>query len=114
MPIQIRRMKTDDPHTRCYFSHTELVSRPEQCIRGMRVRSPVLKAVLEIPGVAMASVQTYNIIVTKPPTFEWSEIEPSLLRLLSAFNLGAGALEKAPSNADNEVWIDEVIPVDSL
>ena len=93
--LKIQRLCPEsDPHTRIYFSRAELTKLAVTSPRGMRgIRDPVLKAVLEIPGVAMSHVSPYSILVVKAPTYEWDEIEVDIMRLLTAFNLGEGALE---------------------
>jgi hypothetical protein len=94
--LQIQRLiPENDPHTRAYFSRTQLTNKPAIAWRGTKEarRDPVLALVLEIPGVANAAVTAYSLSVLKAPTWEWEEIEPSILRLMTAFNLGEGVLE---------------------
>lgn len=96
MSLQIQRSITPDPNTRAYFSREVLTTKDEGASRGgpHRPRSPFLATALEIPGVAVATVTPYALIISKAPMFSWEEIEPSLLRLLSAFNTGEGRLEE--------------------
>lgn len=92
--LQIGRKKTPDPNFRMYFSRETLSDRIEGSLREFRrrVKSPFLAAVLEIPGICGAQVSTYELIVNKAGSFDWSEIEPNLLQLLTSFNAGQAAL----------------------
>jgi hypothetical protein len=107
--VKIRRLiPKDDPETRVYFSRTELTKKNIMGIRGEfpLPNNSILTAVLEIPGVAQAGVQPYCVVVGKAPTYEWPEIEPSVVNLLSAFNIGEGRLEElsfVPTEAPDDI-----------
>lgn len=114
MSVKIRRLiPKDDPETRVYFSRTELTKKNIMGIRGEfpLPNNSILTAVLEIPGVAQAGVQPYCIMIGKAPTYEWPEIEPSVVNLLSAFNLGEGRLEEL-SYAPTGEASDDLSPAD--
>jgi hypothetical protein len=88
------------PHMRVYFSRAELTDQIHAGQRGDPSNAdPVLKLVLEIPGIAFAEVHCYQIVVLKVPTFEWDEIEPGIAKLLTTLNLGLGRLLEEISNA---------------
>lgn len=95
--IRIQRGISSDPEQRTYFSREELSNRIEFAERGDgEEHGAFLTALLEIPGLAFGSVRPYVIVIVKAPPFSWEEIEPSILRLLTAFNAGEGALESEP------------------
>ena len=100
--LQIQRLIPEgDAHTRVYFSHTELTKRSISALRGECVEcDPILATVLEIPGIVVACFTPYSLAVIKTPTYEWAEIENTLLRLLTSFNLGEGVLESKPEEDD--------------
>ena len=91
--VQIQRLLTPDPDQRLYFSRTELVELSEMGERGDgQEHSPFTEAALEISGIIFMVVKPYCISVVKAPPFTWEELEPSILRLLTAFNAGEGML----------------------
>ena len=95
--VQIQRLLGPDPDQRLYFSRTELVELSEMAERGDgQEHSPITAAVLEIPGVIFTVIKPYSVVVIKAPPFSWEELEPSILRLLTAFNAGEGALQGPP------------------
>jgi len=99
MKTQIRRLIGDDPSTRVYFSRQELTEKIAVGMRGMDIpecapECPVLDALLKIPGVNGVEVHPYHVVVARVPVYEWDEIEPSVLQLLTSFNMGEGRLEE--------------------
>ena len=90
---QIQR-KVIDRHknVRQYFSRTELSQRMEMVPREFRRRAKnsVTSALLEVPGVTCIGLTAYCVEVYLAETYEWSEVEPSILKLLTSFNLGEG------------------------
>ncbi len=48
---------------------------------------PLVKAILDLPGVEYVLASGYNIIVFKGRQFEWSEIEGHIVRILKTFHL---------------------------
>ena len=97
MKLQLRRGTPDpnDLNLRVFFSHEELTSKTCCGTRGFLLEedNPVLEVLLQIRGVVHCSLSPYSVAIVKAPTWEWEDIEPSLLRLLSTFNLGEGSLE---------------------
>ena len=89
--IQIKRELVDpvSDAIRAYFSRMELTHEPASAERGLTDENtnPILTAALEIPGVVQAVVKTYSLALFRAPSFEWAEIEPSVLRLMTAFSL---------------------------
>jgi len=82
------------PHTRVYHSRIHLLDAGYQRQVGMkgveylqmsdgRVApiSPVLKAVLDMEGVACAELRAYELTLTKSPVFDWGEIEVQFVPL---------------------------------
>ncbi|MHA1215926.1 MAG: hypothetical protein ACTSPX_01195 [Candidatus Thorarchaeota archaeon] len=89
--LKIGRMEADE-NVRIYFSKQVLTNHPMAGEPGIPSNNSFLDAVLDIPGVDLAEVHRYHIKVLKSPMWNWSEIEPCMLRLLAAFNLGEGCL----------------------
>lgn len=110
MPIQIGREMTPDADVRVYSSKALLTEqRCEVVMKGNAPSGgflaelpmpglntdagPVAAALVEIPGVAMVQVFSYKAAVSKAPTWEWSEIEPFILRLFGALNSSLERIE---------------------
>lgn len=98
MKVRIQRMCAPErPDVRAYFSHEQLTAQTTAAERGQddSVDDPVLDALIRVPGVVVATVMPYAVSILKSPSHDWEEIEPSVLRLLSAFNLDEGQLLSA-------------------
>ena len=93
MALQLQRLcPPENPGLRIYFSRSELTKTVCVGERGTQIKDPLLKLVLEIPGIAFAEVHVYQIVVLKVPTYTWDEIEPQIAKLLTTLNLGQGRL----------------------
>ena len=94
---KIQRVLSPDPDQRVYFSHEELTAKIEMAERGDgEEHGTFMTALLEIPGISVVALRPYTAVIVKAPSFDWAEIEPSLLRLMTAFNAGEGALQGVP------------------
>lgn len=101
MKVQIKRLlHPENSDMRAYFTRTVLTEVSMVMRRGMEAylaedapKNALMDATLEIPGVVEIQLQPYILTLTKVPTYGWEEIEPTVLRLLSAFELGEGSLE---------------------
>ena len=99
MKTQIgREIDPKNPNVRTYTSHTELTRVPCIVERGVALDTDddtvtFAEALLTIPGVIAVMVRPYDARVMKATSFQWDEIEPALLRLFGAFNIGEGRLE---------------------
>jgi len=93
--IQLHRLtSTDAPDIRVYFSREPLTNLQEQGERGDgENHSGIVEAALELPGVVVAAVKPYSLMLMRAPCFEWNEIESGVKQLLTAFNAGEGVLE---------------------
>lgn len=76
----VRQQLTDQPH--------------EDGIRnGSDEMGAFGKLLLSIPGIELVRVQPYRFIVSKAVMFDWSEIEPKVIELVSHFEQHAKLLE---------------------
>lgn len=101
--VQIsREMSPNDKHQCAFFSREELVDAPEgPCERGEEgIQSTMLQDVLLIRGICHARITPYCIVVCKSPMWDWSEINPHMLRILAAFNT---PLPETATNQGEEV-----------
>lgn len=87
MSIKVARMSTDDPNIKVYGVRIQLTEQPiEVALRGEPGISAIAELFLEVRGVAGVQVFPYYVAIVKGPAFEWQEIEPSLLPILSGLN----------------------------
>lgn len=94
--LQLKRfIPPNNADVRIYFSRTPLTEKSAVAERGRSTNNPVLACILTVPGIAGARVTPYSLLVRKAEMFEWEEIEPSLLRLLTSFNAGLDGLEES-------------------
>jgi hypothetical protein len=87
--IQIKRVIEESmPNDRLYFTRSKICEVVERGLAGDAAEhSSFMDALLAIPGVMLAMVGPYSVIISRNPMFEWAEIEGPLLKLLSSFSI---------------------------
>lgn len=113
MPIKIKKMQPM-PLMRVYFSRAILAKTTENVERGGKVKNPVLESALEIPGVERAQVTPYSLAIMRAPMFAWNEIEPRVMALLEALNIGEGSLmaEEVKSSKGEQMQPNDIESAD--
>ena len=77
---------TNDPNIRVYHTRFELCSTFEEGSRGSSGElSEFSNLMLEIRGVAHVRLLPYVLMIFKAPLFDWTEVEPKVIDLLSSF-----------------------------
>lgn len=56
----------------------------------------LMDTVLSIPGVTFVEIHAYHVQIHKSPVFKWSEIDPKMIGLLHAINLGDEGIDAVP------------------
>ena len=101
--IQIKRQCPEEG-VHVFFSREPLCQKNEAVESGGDpAENELLNATIAIAGVAMAVCKPYSLAIMKAPSYEWAEIEPSILRLMTAFNL---PLESIPDEPAETEWLD--------
>ena len=73
-----------NPDVRTYHCRMALTGLSiEMCHRGQSVENEVARFILAIPGVTIAWIEPYSIQVKKARCYDWAEIQPQILGLLS-------------------------------
>jgi hypothetical protein len=76
--------RKNDPINAALFSDTSLEEQTH----------PAVAAILSLEGVEYAMAASYQVVVIKGRQFDWDEIEPSILRVLSTFSLDIESTNK--------------------
>lgn len=84
--IQIgRQLFDEDKDTRIYHTPVKMLDVVTCGFAGMPTDSPIVQALLDIPGVEYAEVHPYYLAIKKARMYEWGLIETSVKRLVSTF-----------------------------
>lgn len=83
-----RKILENEKDARMYFTRTRLCDQPMVVEAGTEQSCPntLVGALLEIDGIAAVELHMYHVAVHKSPMYDWDEIEPRMLRLLSAMH----------------------------
>lgn len=105
--VQIKR-KVHSEEIHVFHSRVTLTECIEAAVRGATFEyiSPITEALMDIDGIVMAQVHPYHIIVQKGEAFEWSEIEPAILRLFSSLHLDLPQYEMTAEDKEKLAALD--------
>lgn len=99
VPMKTKIVQSSDPNSRTYHARYPLDSTaklPDGTAKGYPIHGEAHAQALELTGVSDAGQPgRYEIRITKGECFEWAEVEPAVLELISRWapeNQGAGAI----------------------
>lgn len=84
-----RKIFEDNNDMRVYYSRVRLVSLGvpvELMLNGMKTDNELGTILANIDGVAAVELYAWSAVIQKSPVFTWQEIEPTILKILGAFN----------------------------
>lgn len=100
--IQIGRQIIDEnKDVRIYHTRAILTEQMvELAFKFQPTDSTLMEAILAIDGVSMVELHPYHVVIMKAQQFAWTEIEPSVKKLLASFSL---PVESTLSNRPDEI-----------